>query len=80
MYDRYGQRSSHSSSLKLIVKSEILGTMFIISTGLLLSLLAKIKYDKHRKRDFRYNMGLTSEKIWETIYELPGRIKGTEEN
>ena len=80
LYDRYGQRSSHSSSLKLIVKSEILGTMFIISTGLLLSLLAKIKYDKHRKRDFRYNMGLTSEKIWETIYELPGRIKGTEEN
>ena len=80
-YDRYGQRSSYSSSLKqLIVKSEILATVFIISTGSLLSLLAKIKYNKHRKRDFRYNMGLTSEKIWETVYELPGRINRTEEN
>lgn len=38
LYDRYGQRSSYSSSLKLTVKSEILGTMFIISTGSLLSL------------------------------------------
>lgn len=34
---------------------------------------------KHRKRDFRYSMGLSSEKIWETIYELPERIEGTEE-
>ena len=62
-YDRYGQRNSYSSSLKLLVKSEISGTMFI----------------KHRKRDFRYSMGLSSEKIWETIYELPERIEGTEE-
>lgn len=49
----------------LFVKSEILRTMFI----------------KHRRRYFRFIMGLTSEDVWETVFELPGNIEETgEEN